>query len=250
LVYFSSAAGVCSVGLVGIVKNKSSYVRFYRDYSIADFSFCAFSLFLATYAAFLGPARTGLCEEFSHHPELMRDMLEMGLSLENCERWLERVVFAVLAVLFVIMVVRLHFLLAVSNYYSLLTRHHQRNSASFPSSNSTPSHTMQRIFLLPKNSTDLEYGVDLDLIYAPVSRHSLPEELKNQATEAWVSAPVPQSLSNLSTPSEHHHQRRHHRHNSSRHRSGSQTGMIKLEVSPDEGLFPGYASMLNGEHKA
>ena len=64
------------------------------------------SLILATYAAFLGPARAGLCEEFSHHPELMRDVLEMGLSLENCERWLERTIFAVLAVLLVVMVVR------------------------------------------------------------------------------------------------------------------------------------------------
>ena len=36
----------------------------------------------------------------------MRDMMEMGLNLENCERWLERVVFAVLAALFVIMVIR------------------------------------------------------------------------------------------------------------------------------------------------
>ena len=33
-------------------------------------------------------------------------MQEMGLSLENCELWLERVVFAVLAVLFVIMIIR------------------------------------------------------------------------------------------------------------------------------------------------
>lgn len=125
LVYFSSAAFVCTLGLVGILKvrspsssispfsllthlqqNKSSYVRFYRDYSIADFSFCTFSLILATYAAFLRPARVGVCEEFSHHPELMRDMLEMGLNLENCERWLERAVFVILGVLFVIMVVR------------------------------------------------------------------------------------------------------------------------------------------------
>lgn len=89
-----------------IQQNKSSLVRFYRDYSIADFAFCAFSLILGTYAAFLGPARAGVCEELSHHPELMRDMLEMGLNLENCERWLERAVFVVLVVSFVIMVVR------------------------------------------------------------------------------------------------------------------------------------------------
>ena len=130
LVYFSSAASVCAIGFVGIVKvssnksstlclpylylnsfvlkqNKPSYVRFYRDYSIADFFFCALTLILIiTYAVFLGPARAGACEEFSHHPELMHDMQEMGLNLENCERWLERAVLAVLAVFFVIMIIR------------------------------------------------------------------------------------------------------------------------------------------------
>lgn len=90
-------------------QNKPSYVRFYRDYSIADFAFCAFTLILFTYATFLGPARAGVCEEFSHHPELMRYMQEMGLNLENCERWLERAVSAVLVVLFVIMIIRVSY---------------------------------------------------------------------------------------------------------------------------------------------
>ena len=61
---------------------------------------------MATYGAFLGPARTGVCEELSHHPELMRDVLEMGLNLENCELWLERAVFAGLAFMLVIIVIR------------------------------------------------------------------------------------------------------------------------------------------------
>lgn len=81
-------------------------MRFYRDYSIADFSFCAFFTALATYGAFRTSARAGVCEELSHHPELMRDMFEMGLSLENCERWLERAVLAILAVMFIVIVVR------------------------------------------------------------------------------------------------------------------------------------------------
>ena len=86
-----------------VQQNKPSYVRFYRDYSIADLFFCASTLILITYAAFLGPVRAGVCEEFSHHPELMRDM---GFNLEDCEPWLERAVFAVLAFLFVIMMIR------------------------------------------------------------------------------------------------------------------------------------------------
>ncbi|KAH9482328.1 hypothetical protein JR316_0004426 [Psilocybe cubensis] len=111
--YFASAAAVCSVGFHGVLKHKPSHVRFYRDYSIADFSFCAFFAALATYGAFLGPARAGVCEEFSHHPELMRDMLEIGLSLENCELWIERAVYAGLAVIFVVMIIRVSFLLFI-----------------------------------------------------------------------------------------------------------------------------------------
>lgn len=61
---------------------------------------------MGTYGAFLGPARATVCEELSHHPELMRDGLEMGLNLENCELWFERAVFAALAFMLVIMVIR------------------------------------------------------------------------------------------------------------------------------------------------
>lgn len=39
----------------------------------------------------------------------MRYMQEMGLNLENCERWLERAVSAVLVVLFVIMIIRVSY---------------------------------------------------------------------------------------------------------------------------------------------
>ena len=121
---------------------------------------------------------------------------------------------------------------------------------------------MQRIFLLPKNITDpndLEYDVELDVVYAPVSRHSVPKELQDQAIEAWVprgNATSQSSSHSSSTISSelrnYHHQRRHHRHYSSRYRSGSpssQTGTIKLELNPDEGLFPGYASVVSKDQK-
>jgi hypothetical protein len=259
--------------LTRVQQNKPSYVRFYRDYSIADFSFCAFTLILITYAAFLGPARAGVCEEFSHHSELMHSMLEMGLNLENCERWLERAFFVVLVVLFVVMVVRvspssyyytmvikffpiqLHFLLAVSNYYSRFTstRHYRRGSVLSTSLNSIPS--MQRIFLLPKHITDpgdLEHDVELDVVYAPVSRHSLSKELQDQAIEAWVPRRYATSQSSSHSSSTTLSELRNHHHQSSRYRSGSpssQTGTIKLELSPDEGLFPGYVSVVNGDQK-
>ena len=149
----------------------------------------------------------------------------------------------------------------MSNYYSHVTRHHQRGS-SF-TSNPTPSHAMQRIFLLPINKInagDLEHSVGLDLVYAPVLRHSLPNELQGQATEVWISSASQASQSSSSSSSSlsnldhrNHHHCRHHRHHSShshRYRSGSpssQTGTIKLEISPEEGLLP--ASALMGERK-
>lgn len=81
-------------------------MRFYRDYSIADFSFTTFFTIFGIYATFRTSVRTAVCEELSRQPELMRDMLEMGLNLENCELWFERAVFAFIAVMIILIVVR------------------------------------------------------------------------------------------------------------------------------------------------
>ena len=158
--------------------------------------------------------------------------------------------------------IQLHFLLAVSHYYFHLTRHYQRGPGSSASLNSISSRSMQRIFLLPKNITDpgdLEHDVELDVVYAPVSRHSVSKELQDQAIEAWVfrgnATSQSSSHSSSTTTSElrnHHHHRRHHRHHSSRYQPGSpssQFGTIKLELTPDEGLFPGYVSVVNRDQK-
>ena len=83
------------------------FVRIYRDYSIADFVFVTLATLGATYTTFSSSyVRSTVCEEFSRHPELMRDMGEMGLSLENCEQWFERAVVAVLGIMFILIVVR------------------------------------------------------------------------------------------------------------------------------------------------
>lgn len=245
-IYFTSAATVCIVGLLGIVKSIPSYVRFYRDYSIADFSFCAFSAALATYGAFNSTARAGVCEEFSHHPELMRDMLEMGLTLENCERWLERAVLAALAVLFIVMVIRLHFLLAVSNFYSHLMRHHHARTSSRSiscSAGSLPASTTQRIFLLPQHHETQEPSSEV--VYAPVPLNSLPKEMQMQAMEAWVQQ-QPEDGQGSERPRHHHHHHHshsHHHHHRRQSRSSSAdtlTGTIRLDIKPDEGLLPAY----------
>ncbi|KAF6761933.1 hypothetical protein DFP72DRAFT_877499 [Ephemerocybe angulata] len=283
--YFSSAAIVCGVGLFGILKNRPTYIRFYRDYTIADFCFCSFFITLAAYGSFRGQTRAGVCEHFSEYPELMRDMLEMGLSIENCELWLERAVLASLAVLFIVLAVRLHFLLALSNYYSHLIRYHRPGSSkslslsSCGSSSSSSSHSShssissssapQRIYLLP--GPPPQKGVDghptIDVVYAPVPIDSLPLEMQVQAVEAWVQRSPASSHSHshsredVVSPTHSHSssssltssQRRELR--SHRRRSGSgevalgavSQGRIRLATQPEEGLLPSYSKSAPGK---
>ena len=121
-VYSAFAGAVSVVGLAGVIKvgpplyprnhlayrpqNKPSLVRVFRDFYIADFSFCTSFAIIVVYAAFHTTTRTGICEEFSRHPELMRDMQEMGMNIENCELWLSRAALAIAAVMFTVVVIR------------------------------------------------------------------------------------------------------------------------------------------------
>ncbi|KAG5639710.1 hypothetical protein H0H81_005893 [Sphagnurus paluster] len=297
--YFVSSVMVCVVGFIGIIKvrsllffslqvaisprgpqSKPAHVRFYRDYSIADFSFCTFVTVVTTYAVFHASARATICEELSHHPELLRDLMEMGLNLENCERWLERAVFAFVALMFVLIVIRLHFLLAVSNFYSHLTRHvhlhsHQRSSST--RFRHQESSTLTRIYLLPPHASDEEAQRtgDVELVYAPVPLSTVPKDLRDAATEAWVSRQAPSSAADGSPapgrPHTHtrpragsvtyihaqqqqqqqdqraHRNRRHsysqscgQAHRRTRSSSSTRTGTIRLPILPDEGLLPPY----------
>lgn len=92
---------------VFLLQNILSCIRFYRDYSIADFSFVLVTTIFASYTTFSSAQiRASVCEELGRHPDLMRDMTEMGLSIENCEIWFERAVIAVVAVILVLIVMR------------------------------------------------------------------------------------------------------------------------------------------------
>jgi len=268
--YFASSAAVCIVGLMGILRSKPSFIRFYRDYSIADFTFCTFVTGITTYAIFHSSARAAICEELSHHPELVTELGGMGLNLENCERWLERGVLASVAFMVVIIVIRLHFLLAVSNYHTKLLRQqysnpsHTRSHSRFRHPESSP---LQRIYLLPTTQpTPLDN--DVELVYAPVALSSLPENVRSAATEAWVSrgnqatdgVRRSRAMSDASSTSscahyssdqqeQQHRQQKHHRRHSHGHSCGhhrqsprsssaSRTGTIRLPILPDEGLLP------------
>jgi hypothetical protein len=61
---------------------------------------------VGAYFSFQQNVRTAVCEELSKQPELLRDMVEMGLSLENCELWFERAVMASVVIVMVIVVCR------------------------------------------------------------------------------------------------------------------------------------------------
>jgi hypothetical protein len=81
-------------------------IRFYRDYSIADFSFCTFFTIVGAYTVFRPSTRAGVCEELSRQPQLLRDLVEMGLNLENCEEWFQRAVMVIMGGMVVVIVVR------------------------------------------------------------------------------------------------------------------------------------------------
>jgi len=126
--YFVTAAVASTIGFTGIAKVSPSshsvtgsiidfdflhvqgvpaYVRIYRDFSTAEFTFCTIFTAFVTYASFsYYSVRSRICEEFSRHGDLTRDLAEIGLSPENCEQWLERAVMVFVGVMFVVIIVR------------------------------------------------------------------------------------------------------------------------------------------------
>ncbi|KAF9231897.1 hypothetical protein BU15DRAFT_55643 [Melanogaster broomeanus] len=184
--YFAAASAICVFGLAGIVKvclfffspltpltprvptlfaiqSIPSFVRIYRNYLIGDFTFFTLFAGFASSAAFDPASRSNICEQISTHPDLLRDVIDMGLTLENCEQWFERGVVAFMAVLLLFTVVRvrirrspnnnisltifvskLHFIFALSRYYAHLVRN-QDPAQRAP----VRGMQMERIYLLP-----------------------------------------------------------------------------------------------------
>ncbi|KAF7981723.1 hypothetical protein HWV62_32319 [Athelia sp. TMB] len=233
--YFAAAASVCFVGFVGITKNIPRYVRFYRDYSIADFAFTGLFTLLAAYGAFTAPAlRAALCEELARQPDLLREMeagVGLSLSLENCEGWVERAVLAGAAGMVVVIVGRLHCLLALCTFYahmraaasgssSLPMHHHPHHHHSH--SHSRSAGAPQHVYLLPPPP-----AVDGEMVvYQAVPLSSLTPAQSTTLTRAWLSRASEDGG------------RRHRRHGS--RESLGETGKICLPVAPEEGLLPAY----------
>ncbi|KAJ7616425.1 hypothetical protein FB45DRAFT_872888 [Roridomyces roridus] len=95
-VYLQAAAFISFVGFSGVVRNKPSQLRIYRDYSFADLAFSAF-LTVILFAFALAPTFSRdatatfriACEELARQPELAQLLLMLSPD-ETCERWLER----------------------------------------------------------------------------------------------------------------------------------------------------------------
>ncbi|KAH9077131.1 hypothetical protein EDB83DRAFT_2311728 [Lactarius deliciosus] len=167
--YFVTAAVASTIGFTGIVKGIPEYVRFYRDFLAADFTFCVIFTAFVTYASFsYHSVRSRICEEFSRHGDLMRDMADIGLSPENCEQWLERAVMVFVGVMFVVIVVRCR----------IISLHISRLSRDLPSRQPKDG-AFQRIYLLPNltpSTPRADSHVDSTaLVYAPVALGALSE---------------------------------------------------------------------------
>ncbi|KIL57863.1 hypothetical protein M378DRAFT_87311 [Amanita muscaria Koide BX008] len=241
--YFAAAAAISAVGLAGVIKNKALLVRFYRDYYIADFAFCASLSTVVVFAAFQTPARIGICEEFARHPELVR---EIGINVENCELWLSCAVPGLAALLFTVIIVRLHFLFAISSYYGGLSRcshtcctsHRRDRSILHSRQPSSSDDNLKRIFLLPASPGDAAEGIEL--VYAPVPVNKLSHDVQSKAKEAWLSwtVPVPSASQGVVHKHHHMHSRQHSRASSAGINLNNRSGPIFLPVHPEEGLLP------------
>jgi len=229
--YFAAEAVSSFVGFVGVVKNIPSFVRFCRDYSIADLFFVIFAAISGAYAISTNSSiRTGLCEEVSSQPDFIRDLADMGFNLENCEVWFERAVIGVMTLTAVVIMVRVHFVISISNYYSHLSRSRSSStSTTYTALRPVGSESHHRIYLLPTPSAPPSSrsgsGTPEVYVYSPVPLSSLSEEQTRemQTAEAWISHSEPSSRSSHRPTHRHHH-----------------SGRISLPVRSDEGLLPKY----------
>ncbi|KAG8218925.1 hypothetical protein J3R82DRAFT_4633 [Butyriboletus roseoflavus] len=198
--YFAAASAICVFGLAGIIKCIPSFVRIYRNYVIGDFAFCTLFAVLASSAAVDPAARAQVCEQVSRQPDLLRGVIDLGLTLENCEQWFERGLMAFMAVFLLRTVVRIHFIFALSRFYAHLSSGYRCEPlCSHDDDVLTP---LERIYLLPHASVDqdekratVNEAIMQSSIYAPVPLAQVSPQMANQlratATEAWISRVLP-----------------------------------------------------------
>ncbi|CCL99405.1 uncharacterized protein FIBRA_01423 [Fibroporia radiculosa] len=252
--YFAAAALACFVGLVGLTKTIPSFIRFYRDYSIADMAFVTFGTVFSGYTAFSTPyVRASVCEELSRHPDLMRDLVVFGVSLENCELWFEQVVVAVVGIMFILMVVRLHTLIALAKYHRILSRDISVNSKSHTGLRNLNTDSLHRIYLLPTPTSPPSASFSFNhfdtatharrvssdniVVYAPVPVGGMSEldARKMNATEAWIPCRSGSGAdSGSSSPRSHGHK---HTRSASSHSHRRHHSVPRVTAPPREGTL-------------
>lgn len=219
------------VGLLGALKHKPSYLRFFRDCTIVDIVFSFMFTVVTAFSASRPSTRALLCDQLSRQPELLRGAADAGLNFENCELWFENAVLIFTCVMLVTLVMRVQFTFTLSNFYTRLLRKHRvepldtvpRRILILPSSTSADIPLLSSTDSSSSTSTNQEQ--QHVVVYAPV-RQTLETAQELGAVEAWVS----------------NHRRGHshsHSHSRSRSYSGSnRTGRIQLEIRDGEGLLP------------
>ncbi|KAF9266221.1 hypothetical protein L218DRAFT_1075203 [Marasmius fiardii PR-910] len=247
LAYFATAAAVSIVGFVGTVQRKASLLKFYRDSSIADLSLCVLIALIGIYFAWLPQTNMRVCEGLAQQPGLMRDLYEFGLSPENCERWCNRAIVALLVVMILSIVAKLHFVLAVEIYYSHLARIprltvEQQNEYAELQVRTPGSGPLRRILLARNPDDDSADSNSLEdeemVVYTRIPPEHLPwrtvADARREATARWVtgmaSQPPPRNLSPPSSPSLGS--------SDSGHGVMTGSGQVRLPIQPGEGLFP------------
>jgi hypothetical protein len=83
-----------------------AHVRVFRDYSIADLVFVTLSTLMFAFACVQPTLRGVVCEELSRQPELMRNLIDTGLTIENCDIYFERGVVGVVAIMSILLICR------------------------------------------------------------------------------------------------------------------------------------------------
>ncbi|KIM63687.1 hypothetical protein SCLCIDRAFT_737180 [Scleroderma citrinum Foug A] len=188
--YFTAASAISMFGLAGIIKRIPPFLRIYRNYLIGDFAFFTLVSCLASSATIDPSSRSNICEHISRQQDFLRDAVDLGLNAENCEQWFERGVMVFMAVLLFVIMIRLHFIFAVSRYYTQLVRSERSMHGAVPSTSSGLQ--FRRVYILPDQSRgDKELGCVDAPLYAPVPlaqvSSGMAKQLRANAEEVWVS---------------------------------------------------------------
>ena len=89
------------------LQRRTSNVRLFRDYSIADLAFGFASIVLFAFVSTKPVVRSMACEELSRQPDLLRNLSDSaGLNVENCESALEKAIAGMLIAFAVVLFIR------------------------------------------------------------------------------------------------------------------------------------------------